>query len=453
MIPRIVIAGTQSGVGKTSITLGLVAALRRLGMRVQPFKVGPDYLDPTYLALASNRPCYNLDGWMTDRDYITSLFARACAGADIAVVEGVMGLFDGADPAGLAGSTAEIAHWLDAPVMLVASAHGASRSFAATAHGFTHFDQRIRIGGMIANQCGSARHAEGLLSSLHSASLPPLIGALTRNSLPPLPSRHLGLKSASPSLLSPAILDQLADQISAGIALEQVTETARSAPSAWPPTGKPQHGTPTRLRLGVARDEAFHFYYPDNLEALTAAGCEIIEFSPLRDQQLPEGLDVIYLGGGYPEEYAPTLAANTRMSQSIRQHAALGGGIYAECGGLMYMSQGIHTINGDSYPMLGLLPAWTRMTTARTALGYVTVTTNTHSPWGEPGTTLRGHKFHYSHLEHSPSWAPAYTIQLRRDRQTSPEGWQQGKLLASYVHLHFASNPHALQKFIQYYSK
>jgi len=192
-IPRLVIAGTQSGVGKTSLTLGLVAALSRRGLRVQTFKAGPDYLDPTYLAIASGRPCYNLDGWMTSEAFVRELFCRVCSDADVALIEGVMGLFDGADPATLEGSTAEVAQWLDAPVALVVNAHGAGRSFAATVHGFCTFVPEIRIAGVIANRCGSDRHADWLSASLSSASLPPLLGAVKRGALPELPSRHLGL--------------------------------------------------------------------------------------------------------------------------------------------------------------------------------------------------------------------------------------------------------------------
>ncbi|MDD5304847.1 MAG: cobyrinate a,c-diamide synthase, partial [Elusimicrobia bacterium] len=282
-LPRLVIAGTQSGVGKTSLTLGLVAALARRGLRVQTFKVGPDYLDPTYLALASGRPCYNLDGWMMGLDYARQLFGRVGAEADVALIEGVMGLFDGADPAGLDGSTAEIALALDAPVALVANAHGAGRSFAATVHGFATFLPGLRLAGVIANRTGSERHAEWLRASLGGASLPPLLGAVQRGALPELPSRHLGLVTADATRLTRDLLNRLADAVEAAVCVDRVLEAARAA-SPLPRAEKPanESARPT-VRLGIARDEAFHFYYPDNLDALERAGCALVPFSPLRD--------------------------------------------------------------------------------------------------------------------------------------------------------------------------
>ncbi|MGD7652258.1 MAG: cobyrinate a,c-diamide synthase [Verrucomicrobiales bacterium] len=450
--PCLVIAGTQSGVGKTSITLGLVAALTRRGLRVQTFKVGPDFLDPTYLALASGRPCLNLDGWMSDREYVMDCFAQASADADVAIVEGVMGMFDGADPAGLAGSTAEIAQWLGAPVLLVANAHGAGRSFAAMVHGFATFLPEIQVAGVIANRCGSARHAEVLGISLESAGLPRLSGAVARGGLPELPSRHLGLVTADGRLLTSDLLGKLADAVEASVDLDGVLELAKRAQSAAaaPATGEMP---PTIARLGVARDEAFHFYYPDNLAALERAGCEIVQFSPLHDSGLPDGLDGIYLGGGYPEEFAAQLSSNTDMLGSIRAFAAAGRPIYAECGGLMFLSAGIETLDGTRHPMLGLLPAWTRMCAARKSLGYMEVTTTRDCPWGPPGTVLRGHEFHYSELIETPACETGYEIRSRRGTPPRAEGYLTGSIFASYVHLHFASRPECVRHFTHHLLK
>jgi cobyrinic acid a,c-diamide synthase len=453
MIPRLVIAGTQSGVGKTSITLGLVAALKRRGLSVQTFKVGPDYLDPTYLALASGRPCYNLDGWMTSQRYINELFARTSADADIAIIEGVMGLFDGADPAGLSGSTAEIAQWLDAPVLLVANAHGAGRSFAATVHGFATFAPEIHVAGVIANRCGSERHAEGLNLSLSGASLPPLVGAVKRGALPELPSRHLGLVSADAREFSSAVLGQLADATEAAISLDRVLQLARDVTPFSPEIRPsiPLDNDGNRARLGIARDEAFHFYYPDNLEALERAGCELVPFSPLHDKALPENLDGIYLGGGYPEEHAAALSANHPMLDSIRRFAQSNRVIYAECGGLMFVTEGIETLDGVRHPMLGLLPAWTRMCPSRKSLGYVEVTFSADNLWGKAGDVLRGHEFHYSELKSIPSGCETtYELRYRRCDRPAAEGFQRGLILASYAHLHFASHPEALHHFVQF---
>ena len=451
-VPRIVIAGTHSGVGKTSLTLGIVALLKRRGLRVQTFKVGPDYLDPTYLAVASGRPCYNLDGWMMGEAYVRQLFARATADADVAVVEGVMGLFDGADPASPEGSTAEIARWLEAPVLLVVDAQGMGRSVAAVVHGYSSFDPKLRVAGVIANRCGSERHAQWMEESLRCALLPPLIGSVQRGALPELPSRHLGLVTAGPSTLSRDTLERLANAVESSIAIEKVLQWKKVsgvAESAGPRTRK-------SVAVGIARDEAFHFYYPDNLEALERAGCELIPFSPLRDEILPAGLHGLYFGGGYPEEHAAALAANKPMLSAIRHFAedrAEDRVVYAECGGLMYLAQGIETLDGQRHPLLGLLPAWTRMRSRRQSLGYVEITLTRECLWGQAGERLRGHEFHYSELVGHPDWPTAYDLRYRRSDQVSHEGFQRGSLLASYTHLHFASQPGAVEQFVRYLAK
>jgi cobyrinic acid a,c-diamide synthase len=411
---------------------------------VQTFKVGPDYLDPSYLALASGRPCYNLDGWMMGQAYVQRLFASATADADVAVIEGVMGLFDGADPASPEGSTAEIASWLGAPVLLVVDVHGMSRSLAALVHGFTTFDPQIWVAGIIANRCGSERHRQWLADALRAASLPPLIGAVQRGSLPELPRRHLGLVTASANAASSATLDRLADKIAQAIDLAQVLPLSRRSRESRPPALP----TNRRARLGIARDEAFHFYYPDNLCELERLGCELVPFSPIHDRALPEKVDGLYFGGGYPEEYAEALSANPSMLESIRAFARRGV-VYAECGGLMYLSEGIETLDGKKYPQLGLLPGWTRMRPRRQSLGYVEVTLSRDCLWGERGQSLRGHEFHYSELVPVPGWESAYDVRYRRSDRVSREGFCCGPILASYTHLHFASRPGAAESFVR----
>jgi len=449
-LPRLVVAGTESGVGKTSLTLGLVMLLRRRGLRVQTFKVGPDYLDPTYLTVASGRPCYNLDGWMSGETYVRELFYRASQDADIAVVEGVMGLYDGADEGSLKGSTAQIAKWLAAPVLLVANVHGMARSVAALVHGYSSFEPGISVSGVIGNHCGSEGHARLLANSLRLAALAPLMGTIPRGALPELPSRHLGLVTADADRLPSATLDKLADALEPGLAVEQILEMARRAgPIALTGVSSPaprQYG----VRLGIARDEGFHFYYPDNLEALERSGCELVTFSPMRDASLPVGLKGIYLGGGYPEEYAAELSANIAMLESIRHFAAAGGLVYAECGGLMYVSEALETLEGKSYPMLGLLPATTRMSKRLQSLGYREVTLLRDSFWGKRGERLRGHEFHYSEMTRTPGWPSAYQTGPRPSQEESCEGFQNdsGTILASYTHLHFASRPNAVEHFV-----
>jgi cobyrinic acid a,c-diamide synthase len=452
-IPRIVIAGTHSGVGKTSLSLALVSALKRRGLKVQTFKTGPDFLDPTYLALASGRPCYNLDGWMTgSRDYVCRLFGRVSENADLAVIEGVMGLFDGADPATIEGSTAEIAKWLQAPVLLIANAHGLGRSLAAMVKGYAVFEPGVNLAGVVANQCGSEEHAEGLALSLQASSLPPLLGAIPRGGFPKLPSRHLGLVTADTAHLAPASLDALAHALEEHTSWEDILRLARSAP-LLEISAPERKAVPKRLRLAVARDRAFHFYYQDLFDELESSGCELIPFSPVEDQRLP-GCDALYIGGGYPEEQAAALSANKPMLEAIRQLALLNRPIYGECGGLMYLAKSLRTGDGREYPMVGLLPAATRMLHRKKALGYVEITLKEDSLWGAKGTILRGHEFHYSELSTDPAgmagWQARYTLRRRRAESVRDEGFQRGRVLVSYVHLHLASHPEAVRFFIDH---
>ncbi|MEI8174162.1 MAG: cobyrinate a,c-diamide synthase [Deltaproteobacteria bacterium] len=462
--PRIVIAGTHSGVGKTSLTLAVVAALRKHGLRVQTFKVGPDFLDPSYLALASGRPCYNLDGWMAGRDYVCGLFARASEDADISVIEGVMGLFDGADPDSSEGSTAEIARWLDASVLLVVDAGGIARSIAAVVKGYAEFEADLNVVGVIANRCGSERHASWLAASLAAASLPPLVGAIPTDGLPHLPSRHLGLVTADSGNLSRAVLDGLGDAFERYASIDEIIKTARNAPSLDlqsitfpPPVGGIEGGGETgnqtkRVSIGVAYDSAFHFYYRDLFDELELAGCTLTFFSPIADSRLPEGLDALYIGGGYPEAHAAALAANREMLSDIREFASSGRAVYAECGGLMYLCRNLETQEGIIYPMVGVIPASTRMLDRLKSLAYVDVKLNADSLWGARGATLRGHEFHYSELTSDPTenteWTTVYTLKRRRSDDATQEGFQNGRVLASYTHLHLASHPTALKYFM-----
>ena len=448
--PRIVIAATHSGTGKTSLSLALVAALRRRGMQVQTFKVGPDFLDPTYHTIVSGRPCYNLDGWMTGREYVRELFARTSADADIAIIEGVMGLFDGADAESSEGSTAEIAEWLDAPVLLVVNAHGVARSIAAMVKGFAGFEPDLSVAGVVANQCGSDRHSAWLSDSLKSESLPPMVGAVPRGAFPELPSRHLGLVSADSRVLPENVIDKLADAAERYVSIDDVLNIARSAaPIELASVERPE--IESRVRIGVASDEAFHFYYQDMFDEMTIRGCELVEFSPVSDTHLPDGLDGLYIGGGYPEVCVEALSANKSMLDSIRRFAQANKPIYAECGGLMYLSEGLKTLDGKRYELVGLLPSWTRMREKKKALGYVEITLNEDSLWGARGDVLRGHEFHYSELIENPDaadWKPVYDLKRRRSDEITYEGFQNGNILASYAHLHYGSKPNAIERFI-----
>ncbi len=451
--PRLVIAGTNSGVGKTSVTLALVSALRKRGLRVQTFKVGPDYLDPTYLTLASGRPCYNLDGWMTSQAYVQNLFFEKAANTDVAVIEGVMGLFDGSDPVDSVGSTAEIATWLGAPVLLVVNAHGVARSLAALVKGYSEFDPALTIGGIVANHCGSERHADWLKESLDAFKLPQVVAAVPRNAFPELPSRHLGLVTADARNMPEHLLEALAEVLERHGKVDEILRIARSAPAVLSTSAALQKSQQTkRLRLGLAYDSAFHFYYPDNLEALETHGFELIPFSPLQDNGLPERLDGLYIGGGYPEEHAEALALNNSMLESVRRFAAEGKPVYAECGGLMYLAQGIECRDAARHALVGLLPQWTRMLDRRKALAYVEVTLTRDSLFGRQGERLRGHEFHYSELVGDPidggPWNHPYSVKRRRTDAAILEGFQRGRTVASYVHAHFASRTGAVEHFV-----
>lgn len=450
--PRLVIAGTSSGVGKTSLALGLVRALARSGLRVQTFKVGPDFLDPTYLARASCRTCYNLDGWMTGKQYVRELFVRATANADIAIIEGVMGMYDGAEAATVESSTAEMAIWLDAPVLLVADASGMAGSLAALVKGFVEFERKTNVAGVIANKIGSEHHRTLLSESLRTAGLPSLVGAVPKGALPTLHGRHLGLLTADEQTFRAEVIEQLADSCEQSLDIEAITTISRSAAPMSATVS--EYSLPRRkIRIGIAQDQAFSFYYPDNLEMMEHCGTEFVPFSPISDEVLPEDLGGLYIGGGYPEEYAESLSSNRSMLEAIRSFSMSGRPLYAECGGLMYLSKEILTKQGQRYSLAGVLPVATRMLTGLKSLGYVEVILTEDSIWGEPGAKLRGHEFHYSEMaEPFPAdsgWKTAYSIQRRSPQPTQVEGFQNGRILASYVHVHFASQPSAIGCFLE----
>ncbi|WP_438007660.1 cobyrinate a,c-diamide synthase [Sorangium sp. So ce321] len=425
-IPRLVVAGTASGVGKTTATVAIARALRARGLKVALFKCGPDYLDPTYHARAVAGTSHNLDGWMMGREAVLSTFAAETAGADIALIEGVMGLFDGASPTGEEGSTAEIAKWLEAPVALVVDASGMARSVAALVQGFAGFDPALRVAAVVCNQVGSRGHLDILRQAQRS---PPVLGGLPRDAAQSFPERHLGLRTADEAALPEARFDHWGAQAEAWIGLDALLAIARAAPglpevaaapaavataaaapaavataavvtaaTTTPAAGEARAGAARpRARLGVAFDEAFHFYYADNLRRLEAAGAELVRFSPIRDARLPD-VDGLYLGGGYPEAHAERLAENAAMRAEIRAFADRGGPIYAECGGLMYLTEAIRTLDGRAHPMVGLVPAEAVMCEKLQALGYVEVETQARTILGGAGLRFRGHQFRYSEL-------------------------------------------------------
>jgi cobyrinic acid a,c-diamide synthase len=440
----LVIAGVASGVGKTSITLGLLGALRRRGLVVQSFKVGPDFIDPGLHAVVTGRASYNLDGWMCGRSRVLDLVARASAGADVAVVEGVMGCFDGVDGASDAGSTAEVARWLGAPVVLVLDASALARSAAAIVRGFEDFDPDVRIAGVIANRVGGATHAGWIADAVRAACRAEWLGALASDPALAIPERHLGLHTAAEGALTPELSRRLADAVESGVSLDRLLTLAPPMPARSSP---PPSTSARRARIGVARDAAFQFYYAENLELLRAAGAELVEWSPLADADVPD-VDGLYLGGGYPEVHAAALADNTTMHKAVRRFADAGRPIYAECGGLMFLAESLESVDGRLHPMVGILPAAVRMRAHGITLGYAEVELTASCPLGGPGLVARGQEFHASTLGPvPPSVRRAYRLRVPGGGERA-EGYLLGRSLLSYLHLHFASNPALATAFV-----
>jgi cobyrinic acid a,c-diamide synthase len=444
-VPVLVVAGVSSGVGKTTVTLGLLEALRRRGLAVQAFKVGPDFIDPAYHALATGRPSYNLDGWMCGREQVMATVGERGAPADLALVEGVMGCFDGTDGLSEDGSTAQIAKWLGAPVVLVVDAGALSRSAAAVVLGFEWFDPDLEMAGVIFNRAGGAVHRRWLAEAVTSACKARPLGALPNDPAIALPERHLGLVTAAEGGYSPELRQRLADFVEAhvdldalvGVARSQITQRAAPKPRATAPLAT----------IAVARDPAFQFYYPDNLQAFEEAGARLVFWSPIADEALPDA-DGLYIGGGYPELYGQELARNVAMREAVKAFARSGQPVYAECGGLMYLAESLTDLDGRVWPMAGVLPAAVVMERRRLVIGYREVTLASAGPLGPAGTRARGHEFHCSRLDDVPASVPRlYNVTDGLGGAPRAEGFVVGKALLSYVHLHFASNPVLAESF------
>jgi cobyrinic acid a,c-diamide synthase len=442
----VVIAGVASGVGKTSITLGLLAALRRRGLVVQAFKVGPDFVDPGLHAVVTGRPSHNLDGWMCGRARVLDLAARAAAGADVAVVEGVMGCFDGVDGTSDEGSTAQVARWLGAPVVLVLDAAALARSAAAVVLGFERFDPALRVAGVIANRAGGAAHARFMADAVAAACRAEWLGAVAYDPALTLPERHLGLHTAAEGALTSELISRLADAVERGVDLDRLLAAAASLPESVP--GAIDRPLSARARIGVARDAAFQFYYEENLALLRRAGAELVWWSPLADAGVPD-VDGLYLGGGYPELYAAALADNAGVRKAVRRFAEAGRPVYAECGGLMFLAESLEDLEGRVHPMAGVLPAPVRMRPHGVTLGYAEVTLAADCPLGAAGGVARGQEFHASTLGRvPPAVSRVYQVRAPGGGERA-EGYLMGRTLMSYLHLHFASSPGLATAFVE----
>ncbi|MEI6043989.1 MAG: cobyrinate a,c-diamide synthase [Chloroflexota bacterium] len=454
MATTLVIAGASSGVGKTTFATGLVLALKNRGRKVQPFKVGPDYLDPTYHSRASGLPSRNLDTWMLPPQNLLELYQRVAKSVDICLVEGVMGLYDGKNGRDEDGSTAALAKLLGAPVVVVMDVGKLSRTAGAIALGLQKFDPKLNLAGFLLNNVGSATHYKWVQQAIEAATGLPVLGGLPKNRKYALPERHLGLVPAGEGLKEgelEATLAKLAEEIAHMVdldALERLATTASFEQTRVSPKLFPAEPLSKIVRLGLAYDAAFGFYYQDNLDLLQAWGAEIVPFSPMVDQELPPNLDGLYIGGGFPEVFARDLAANQAMHQAIREFAWQGLPVYAECGGLMYLCQALVDFEGRVYPMVGLLPYRTVMQNRRLKIGYAEASACSGHPLVEPGTILRGHEFHWSLLESDfDPVSAAYLIPAQGNR---PEGWLHGNVLASYLHLHFGSDHRLAPRLVQW---
>lgn len=447
------IAAPQSGSGKTTVALAVMAALGRRGLAVAPFKCGPDFIDPGYHRLVCGRPSINLDGWMCPEAFVADTFRLHAAEADVAVIEGAMGLFDGLGASPMQGSSAQVAAITATPVVLVVNSRGMAASAAALVKGFAGFDPRVRVGGVIFNNVGSTSHGE-LLTHALAGALPDVtvFGCIPRDDSLTIPSRHLGLVTAEDNPLPAGYVEHLAGLAERCLDLDGLAElqippsppfskggiSLDAGADVSPPFGKGGAGGISAVPIAVARDNAFCFLYEDNLRLLRQAGAEIVPFSPLDDRGLPQGVGGIYLPGGYPELYAERLGANTAMKEAIRAAVESGMPVYAECGGLIYLTRGME---GTASDFVGVFPLRARLLARRKALGYRRVDFLADSVAGPAGIGARGHEFHYSEIGEMPdSVARCYRVS-RQGVALGLEGYRHRNCLASYIHVHFGSNP------------
>jgi cobyrinic acid a,c-diamide synthase len=440
--PALLIAGTHSGCGKTTVTLGVMAALARRGLEVQPFKCGPDFIDPSLHRMVTGRVSRNLDVRMCGADWVRQSFARHCPVAGIAVVEGVMGLFDGGE-----GSAATLATTLELPVLLVIDVRSAAESVAAVVHGFATLDPALTLAGVICNRIGSDTHRQMVEEAIQRHCAVPVLGCLPRSEEVSIPSRHLGLHMGEEHPLAGEGVERLIELIETHLDLDLLLQIAAERRGGQEEVAEAHPmAQGERVRIGVARDAAFCFYYQDNLDLLHAAGADLVFFSPLTDSDLPPGLHGLYLGGGYPELHTRQLSDNTSMRAQIRVFAEAGRPVYGECGGFMYLCRSIADLEGNEYAMTSLYPFAARMQTRLRSLGYRQPQVERDCLLAPAGTVLHGHEFHYSTIDTDGLAVPA-AYRLTDGR---PEGFvAHGNTLAGYIHLHWGRTPEAAAQFVR----
>ncbi|NOZ06655.1 MAG: hydrogenobyrinic acid a,c-diamide synthase (glutamine-hydrolyzing) [Chloroflexi bacterium] len=446
MPPRLVVAAPRGRSGKTLVSIGLCAALVERGLQVQPFKRGPDFIDPSWLSAAAGRPCRNLDVYLMGERQVAERFALGCEGVDLALIEGAMGLFDGLDDEGL-GSTAHVAKILHAPAILVVDTSRMTRSVAALVQGYANFDPQLQLAGVILNNVAGARHEAKLRRALARHTTLPVLGAIPRQKQMTITQRHLGLVPRAETTAHAPILEAAHRAVRDHVDLDAVIALAHTAPPlAALPTASRAFTGAIRPTIGVACDEAFTFYYPSNLEALANAGANLVNIDLLHDRTLPP-VDGLYLGGGFPEMFMAELEANTAMRAAIRAGAEAGLPVYAECGGLMYLAQSIRWETRVA-KMAGVLPLHVEMTDRPQGHGYVRFTTLPGNPWFDAGQTIRGHEFHHSRVTPLATGRFAYQMNRGHGMDGHHDGLVQGRVLASYAHLHAVSVPSWAPRFV-----
>lgn len=443
--PRILIAGTHSGVGKSTVSMGIMAAFRANGLIVQGFKVGPDYIDPSYHTAITGRPSRNLDSWMLTKETVLDVFSSASVDADISIIEGVMGFYDGKDPLSIEGSTAEISLLLQCPVVLVIDASGMARSAAAVVKGYQSLDPRVQIAAVIANRVGGEGHFRLIQSAVEQSCGVAVVGYLTSRPGIHVPERHLGLIPAIERGDHTHLIEQLSGMVTSSVSLDTLLSIANTAPDIELPVHplmvKVAPSEPSnRVRIAIARDAAFNFYYEENLELLKRYGAELVFFRPLDGEKIPDDVDGLYIGGGFPEEFAAKLSSNVEVTQQFRSKIDGGLPTYAECGGFMYLTEALTDVQGQTHPMVGIIPAHVTMQTRLSGFGYREMTGGEGNWLLKPGQIARGHEFHYSSVEYRLPTSNAYEATGTTPVPLNGEGYLKDNVIAGYTHLHFSSN-------------